>query len=164
MNTIQNKYYFQALDNFPYNMEETIEALNYALSYEKNADCLCLLARVYSEILNDYETAKEYFEEAMSINIHSLNLYPYFIDCLLWNDDYKEAKKLINFALTVKGIDKAVILNKKSLLLEYQKKYKKALNMINNARLHTYNSNFMTYLESREKQIKLKKKSNEKSK
>ena len=52
----QNKYYFQALDNFPYNMQETIEALIYALSYEgQNAESLCLLGRVYAEVLKDYE-------------------------------------------------------------------------------------------------------------
>lgn len=158
MNATQNKYYFQALDNYPFNMGETIEALTYALSYDKNEDCLCLLARIYSEILNDYETAKEYFEEAITVNIQSLNLYPYYIDCLLWNEDYKEAKRLIDFALTIKGIDKAVLLNKKSILFEYQKKYKKALKVIDNARLYTFNNNFMTYLDSREKQIKRKKK------
>lgn len=65
----QNKYYFQALDNFPYNMQETIEALNYALSYDgQNAESLCLLGRVYAEILKDYETAKNYFAEALQEN------------------------------------------------------------------------------------------------
>ncbi len=158
MNTINNKYYFQALDNFPYNMEETIEALNYALSYERNADCLCLMGRVYSEILKDYETAKEYFEEAIQENINSVSLYRYYIDCLLWNEDYEEAEKLINFSLTIKGIDKAVIFNKKSFLFEHLGKYKKALKVIEEARNYTYNDNFMNYLDTRKKLIEKKKK------
>ncbi len=158
MNAIQNKYYFQALDNFPYNLEETIEALNYALSYEKDADCLCLMGRLYSEILNDYETGKEYFEEAIQTNINSVNLYRYYIDCLLRNEDYEEAEKLIDFALTIKGIDKAVIFDKKSFLFEYLGKYKKALKEIENARKYTYNDNFMGYLDNRQKLIRRKRK------
>jgi tetratricopeptide (TPR) repeat protein len=74
-----NKYYFQALDNFPYNLEETMQALNYALSYDDhNAESLCLLGRVYSEMLQDYETAKSYFEEAMQVKLDSVST-PLFI-------------------------------------------------------------------------------------
>lgn len=159
MNTIQNKYYFQALDNFPYNMEDTMEALNYALSYDPNqADCLCLLARVYAEVLNDYTTAKEYFERAMASNLHCISLYPPYIECLLWNEDFQEAEKLIHFALTVKGVDKAAIYNKKSLWYEYQRDYKNALKAIDEARLHTYTQSFMSHLDDRAKLIKQKEK------
>ena len=56
-----NKYYFQALDNFPYNLEETMQALNYALSYDpEDADSLCLMGRIYSEMLSDYENREEW--------------------------------------------------------------------------------------------------------
>lgn len=44
MGVTTDKYIFQALDAYPYNLEETVESLNYALSYDdKNAVALCLM-------------------------------------------------------------------------------------------------------------------------
>jgi uncharacterized protein YfaS (alpha-2-macroglobulin family) len=49
MKTI-DKYLFQALDNYPYSLQETVESLDYALSYdEKNTTALCLYARIEAE-------------------------------------------------------------------------------------------------------------------
>ena len=81
MTLTKNKYYFEALDYFPYNMSECLDALNYALSYEpEDADSLCLMGRVYSEVLKDYETGKRYFEEAMQSNIGNVNTPKYYIE------------------------------------------------------------------------------------
>ena len=47
MGNLANNYLFKALDAYPYDLEETIEALTYALSYdEKNTVALCLMGRV----------------------------------------------------------------------------------------------------------------------
>ena len=101
MKTLANNYIFKALDAFPYDLEECIESLTYALSYdEKNTIALCLMGRIYSEQLKDFETAKLYFTEALTENINAFNVYPHYINVLLWNEDLKEAEKLIDFALT----------------------------------------------------------------
>ena len=153
----QNKYYFQALDNFPYNMQETIEALNYALSYEgQNAESLCLLGRVYAEILKDYETAKDYFAEALQENMDSVSTPIPYIYCLINNDDFSEAEKLIDFALKIKGIDKATIYYQKSVILEKKGELKLALKEIKTAKVFTYNENLMSFLDSRKDFIKKK--------
>lgn len=100
MTLTKSKYYFEALDYFPFNLAECMDALNYALSYEpEDADSLCLMGRIYSEELKDYETAKKYFDEAMQSNIGNINTPKYYIECLLSNEDYREAEKLIEFAL-----------------------------------------------------------------
>ena len=50
-----DKYLFQALDNYPYSLEETTEALDYALSYDaKNTTALCFYARIEAEQLQNY--------------------------------------------------------------------------------------------------------------
>ena len=139
MTLTKNKYYFEALDYFPYNMAECLDALNYALSYEpEDADSLCLMGRVYSEVLKDYETGKKYFEEAMQSNIGNINTPRYYIECLLSNEDYEEAEKLIGYALRMKGIDKSEILNCKSLLMERKGEYKQALEQLKEARKFSY--------------------------
>ena len=54
MNLTKNKYYFEALDFYPYNLPDCLEALNYALSYDsEDADALCLMGRIHSEVLKN---------------------------------------------------------------------------------------------------------------
>ena len=119
MESLKNKYYFEALDNYPYSLPDCLEALNYALSYNPNdADALCLMGRVYSEEIKDYETAKDYFAEALQENMDSVATPIPYIYCLINNDDFQEAEKLIDFALKIKGIDKATIYYQKSVILE----------------------------------------------
>lgn len=157
MTLTKSKYYFEALDYFPFNLSECMDALNYALSYEpEDADSLCLIGRVYSEELKDYETAKKYFDEAMQSNIGNINIPKYYIECLLNNEDYKEAEKLIEFALKIKGIDKAEILNCKSFLLERKNEYKPALEILKEAKQFTYCKTTLEALEEREKFVRAK--------
>lgn len=157
MTLTKNKYYFEALDYFPYNMSECLDALNYALSYEpEDADSLCLMGRVYSEVLRDYETGKKYFEEAMQSNIGNVNTPKYYIECLLNNEDYEEAEKLIEYALKMKGIDKAEIFVCKSLLFERKENYEEALLNIETAKRFNYCKNIAEVLEEREKSIQSK--------
>ena len=67
---IHNMYLFKALDAYPYSLEETMESLNYALSYDpENAEALLLMAKVRAYQLRDYEGAKHYFELAMTQNM-----------------------------------------------------------------------------------------------
>ncbi|HBV13733.1 tetratricopeptide repeat protein [Chryseobacterium carnipullorum] len=157
MTLTKSKYYFEALDNYPYSLPDCLEALNYALSYDpEDADSLCLMGRIYSEMLTDYEKAKTYFEEAMQCNISNLNTPQHYIKCLLDNEDLDEAEKLINYALKIKGIDKARILIQKSLLLEIRLEYKKALEPLKEAKKYGYNQNMIDFLKSREKFVKSK--------
>lgn len=158
-----DKYIFEALDNYPYSLVETIESLDYALSYDnKNTMALCLYGRVQADQLLKYEEAKEYFQQAISININAIEVYSYYINTLVLNEDYTEAAKLIDFALTIKGINKVEILIKKVMLLESQKKFKKALKALKEARLEALNNEYDYLVDETEKRLnkKLDKKSN----
>lgn len=153
MKTI-DKYLFQALDNYPYSLEETIESLDYALSYDdKNTMALCLYGRVQADQLLKYEEAKEYFQRAITINIHALEVYPFYIQTLILNEDYEEAMKLIDFALTIKGINKVEIILKKVMLLESQKNFKKALKSLKEAKQAVLNSDYNYLIEETEKRL-----------
>ncbi|CAM3948188.1 hypothetical protein FLBR109950_10235 [Flavobacterium branchiophilum] len=156
-----DKYLFQAMDNYPYWLEGTIESLDYALSYDENSTmALCLAGRIQAEQLLNYEQAKCYFQKALSINVHALEVYPHFIQTLLWNDDLDEAKKLIAFTLTVKGVSKIDILLKKIQLLELQFKIKKALKIILEIKRLTTNNDYQSTIEDTKKRLKDKLKQN----
>ena len=157
-----DKYIFEALDNYPYSLVETIESLDYALSYDdKNTMALCLYGRVQADQLFKYEEAKEYFQQAISININAIEVYSYYVNTLVLNEDYVEATKLIDFALTIKGINKVEILLKKVMLLESQKKIKQALKALKSVRFETLSNEYDFLIEETEK--RLKKKVNKKS-
>jgi tetratricopeptide (TPR) repeat protein len=154
MKTI-DKYLFQALDNYPYWLEGTIESLDYASSYnDKSTMVLCLYGRIQAEQLWNYEEAKSYFQEALAINIHALEVYPHYLQTLILNEDYDEAQKLIDFALTIKGINKSEIYVKKAILFEAKQEFKDALAAIKNAKLCTLQFAFDSDIPEVEKRIK----------
>ena len=157
MDTIKNKYYLEALDCYPYDLPQCMESLGYALSYDpEDADALCLLGRVYAEILKNYEKAKIYFEESMQSDLTNINTPQYYISCLISNEDLDEAQKLIRYALKIKGIDKAVILYYQSVLFEKEKNFKKALEITKEAKMFSFNQKMTDFLTEREKFIKSK--------
>jgi len=155
MKTLANNYIFKALDAYPYDLEEAIEALTYALAYEeKNTVALCLMGRIHAEKLYNYEKAKEYYAEALAENIHAIGVYAPYINVLLWNEDLKEAEKLIDFALTVKGSDKAVLYTKKANVYEQLQEYKKALSFLKQAKAYTFNNEYMYTIKEEKERIK----------
>lgn len=154
MKTLTNNYIFKALDAFPYDLEECIESLTYALAYdEKNTVALCLMGRIQAEQLKDFECAKFYYAEALAENINALEVYPHYINVLLWNEDYIEAEKLIDFALTIKGIDKPVVYVKQAILFEAKKEYKKALKALTLAKEYCFNNDFLSDINLEKERI-----------
>jgi tetratricopeptide (TPR) repeat protein len=117
---------------------------------------LCLYGQVLSDQLFKYEEAKEYFQQAISININAIEVYTFYIHTLVLNEDYEEAVKLIDFALTIKGINKTEILLKKVMLLESQQEFKKALKEMKEAKLATLNSAYDYGIEETEKRLNKK--------
>ncbi|MBU4538937.1 MAG: hypothetical protein L6264_03680 [Weeksellaceae bacterium] len=157
MNLTKNKYYFEALDNYPYSLPDCLEALNYALSYDpEDADSLCLMGRIYSEMLLDYEKAKLYFEEAMQCDVTNLNTPKYYIKCLLDNEDFQEAEKLINYSLKIKGIDKYSIMYYRALLSEMRGSFTNALHFLKETEKYCFNSQSLESVKERKKFIKSK--------
>lgn len=157
MGTINNNYVFKALDAYPYELEKCIEALNYALSYNENDEmALSLMGRVYTEILNNYEEGIAYYKLVLAENINNLEVQSHYINALLWNENYNEAKEYINYALTVRGSDKAMLYLKKANLYEHTKEYTKALETLKFAHIYTFNNEFIEYLKSEKERIKTK--------
>lgn len=159
-----NNYVLKAIDAYPYELEETVENLNYALSYESNnVYALYLMGCLQYEQFGDYEKAKDYFAEALANKMDFLKVYVPYILVLIWNDDFEEAQKLIHFALTVKGIDKGQIWSFQGLLYEYQGHYKKAIKALKKAKLYGFNDGFISQIDTEINRIENKLKPNKKA-
>lgn len=157
MNLTKSKYYFEALDWFPYNLSECLEALNYALSYDpQDADALCLMGRIYSEELKNFEKAKIYFEEAMLHEITNINTPKYYILCLINNDDLDEAEKLIEYSLQLKGIEKSILIYYRSMISEKRGSFLNALKFLEEAGKFCYDETSFNLIKDRKKFLKSK--------
>lgn len=154
-----DKYLVKALDAYPYNLQEAIESLDYALSGDNNNTAtLCLYGRVYAEQLQDYATAKTYFQDALAADIKAVFVYPYFIQLLIDFDEDDEAQKLIDFALTIKGIDKPLIFSKLIILKEKLGQFKEAKRCIAKLKSIVLNDDYQVFIDKAEARIKAKKK------
>lgn len=152
-----NKYVLKALDAYPYNLEEASESLEYALSYDsEDTTALCLMGRMHGEIFKDFEAAKNYFLEALAINVHAIEIYPHYINVLILNEDFTDAEKFIDFAIGVKGTDKSWLLYRKAGLYEQLKKWKRALKIIKAAKAIANNATMIDWLKNLEERIKTK--------
>lgn len=157
MGTLVNNYIFKALDAYPYELEKCIEALNYALYYNENNEmALSLMGRIYAEILTNYNETIYYYKLVLAENINNLEVQPHYINTLLWNENYEEALEYINFALTVKGSDKAMLYLKKANVFEHTKEYVKALEMLKLAHIYAFNNQFIEYLKTEKDRVKAK--------
>ena len=152
-----NNYVLKAIDAYPYELEETVENLNYALSYESdNAYALYLMGRLQAEQFGDYEKAKQYYAEALANKLDFHKVYSHYILVLIWNEDYKEAQKLIDFAFTVKGLNKGEVYMFQGQLFENLQAYKKAIKALKKAKLFGYNDGFICTVNSEISRIKNK--------
>ncbi len=102
--------------------------------------------------------AKTYFQDALAADIKAVFVYPYFIQLLIDFDEGVEAEKLIDFALTVKGIDKPLIFSKLIVLKEKMAQYKEVKKWIGNLKSVVLNDDYQTFIDKTEARIKAKKK------
>ena len=158
--TIADQYYIKALDNYPFDLPEAIENLNYALSYSnKHSNANCLMGRVYSEQLNNTELAVWYFEQALSQDLVNLDAIRYYAFLLIKLNEFEKANKLIDYGYTIKGANKALLLRYKALIAERNKDYKRAVKILKDAINEAYNKNETDFLKSEKERVKNKMKS-----
>lgn len=132
-----NTYLVKAIDNYPYNLEECMEALEYALAYEQeNPIAHCLMGRLQMEYFMNYAEALFHFEAALAADVRYVETYYPYIRCLITVEAYQKAAKLIDFVLTRKAIDKAKIYELQAMIAERELRFKKALKVLEQAKLH----------------------------
>ena len=158
-NQLADKYYFKAIEVYPYELEESMESLHYALSYnEEHVGALYLMARFYKEQLEDYDKAEEFLQEALSHDPKNIQVGMYYAHLNIYRRRYAKAKKMLNYLATLEDVDKANLYDLAAWSLESQKRYTEALIMLKRARLETFNSRLMNELDESIKRVKLKQK------
>ena len=147
--TMADQYYIKAIDYYPYNLEEAVENLNYALSYDgEHAGANCLMGRLYGDYFKDYEKAEMYFQTALACDPAHAESCEHYGRLLLSLRSFSEARKLLDYASGLSGANLARILQLKALLSENQQEFAEARELLKKAMLQTFEEEFMLSLES----------------
>ena len=156
---LHNTYLFKAIEAYPWELEKAVEALNYALAYDpENVKALHLMAKVHMNNWVIMKLAKSYYEKALASRMDIPDIYPDYIRLLINNDDFEKAQKLIDFAKTVKGIDKAGIALTQGQLYESMTLFEKAEKILKDAKQLALNNDFICYVDDILSRVKKKKK------
>lgn len=149
-----NNYLVKAIEDYPYNLEDAVTSLEYALSQEpENPYALTMMGRVYLEQLLDFNQAIHYFEDVLASDINNIAVYPYLIRAFILNEDFDKARKLIDFAIKIKGIDKPLIYAREVWLHEALGKNKKALESLKEMKKYSCNNLNKGWIDETEQRL-----------
>lgn len=157
---IADQYYLKAkgaMAGYCSDWEEACEAIGYAISYDEyHCPSLCLLGEIQAEYLQNFEAAFESFDKCIASDVNYTEVYPNYIKYLLWANELSRAKQVLAFAKTIKGVSLARLFWCEAYLFEIEKKYKKALKCLANAKKVTYANDFIYFLQDEEHRIQKK--------
>lgn len=146
--TLADQYYLKAIDDYPYNLEESIENLNYALSYDpEHVGALYLMGRLFMEYLDESVKAEEYFQMAISINPTNHKVNCTYAKLLIIFRAYDKAEKLIQFTRDIKGSNPLELLRLEAFLNEHQRLYTHAVDLLEQAKEHAFDNGVIEDIE-----------------
>lgn len=155
--SLADQYYIKALDDYPYNLEEAIENIHYALSYDsEHTGALLLMGSFCMEYLHDYVEAESYFLNAMAVNPNIIKLNVKYAELLMMLGEFEKSEKLLIYCKTIKGCDFGYVLMAEGFLREHQKQYEWAIQTFQQAILNGYNSDFIAEVEKCISRVKTK--------
>ncbi len=153
----QEVLFIQALDNYPYDVEQCIEKLQYVISGDsQHVGAHYLMGRIFEEQMSDYKNAKYHYQMALSIDHTYVPTYSYYIGLLIWMDEYAEAKRVLSIGMKIPGADTAVLTFYKGILFEKVEKFQKAMKHFKQAKKLGLNNSFRSHMDQEIKRIEAK--------
>jgi len=157
--------YIQARDNYPYNVEECIEKLQYVIvADDEHAGAHCLMGQIYEEQLEDFNQAEFYYRMTLYLNKDYVSVYRLYAHMLIKLNRFEEALKIIDLGLKMPGIDEANMLYLKGLMYEKYEMYASAIDYYTEAKKASLNTYYLEAMDSHIKRVKDKKALNKKAK
>ena len=150
--------YIQARDNYPYNVDECIEKLQYVIAADdEHAGAHFLMGQIYEEQLEDFKQAEYYYRMTLYLDKEHLPVYKQFAMMLINRNRLQEALSLIESGLKVNGVNKAYMEFLQGLLYEKFEMYNTAKEFYTKAKLGGFNNQWMSNMDDALKRVKDKK-------
>lgn len=117
--SVADQYYLKATSSYPYDMEETLEQLNYALSCDpEHCQANCLMGRIFMYHLKQYDQAEYYFNQSIQSDMNYPESFKYLAVLNIWTGEYEKALKIMTYAFKIKGMNQCELLSYKALIYE----------------------------------------------
>ncbi|MBD80169.1 MAG: hypothetical protein CL840_14745 [Crocinitomicaceae bacterium] len=155
--SLAEQYYLKALDNYPFELENAMESLEYALSYDSaHAGALHTMGCLYMDVLSDYKTALKYLKSAFTSNPKSLKIGLDLLFCLTNTRHFEEAQKLVTYLHSFNREGVGGIYTAEGLLHEYMHDYSKSIAKYKLAKKESYNNSYNSWLDGELARVKKK--------
>lgn len=157
--------YIQARDNYPYNVDECIEKLQYVIAADdEHAGAHCLMGQIYEEQLEDFKQAEYYYRMTLYLDKDYTAVYVHFAYMLIKLNKLEEALKIIEASYRVPGTDTSVMAYFKGLLYEKYEMYSTAADYYKEAKKVSLHNYFCDAMNDQIKRVKEKRALDKKSK
>jgi tetratricopeptide (TPR) repeat protein len=157
---LNNTYLIKAYSAYPYDLEETVENLNYALSYDPNdARSYMLKGLICLRNFKDYPAAIENFSEAIANDLDLVTAYPHLAEAHRLNGEYVKALETLEFALKLPGTDKSLLYFITARVLENKGNLSLAKAMLKEAKARVQDWELNAKIDEAKSRIKAKLKS-----
>lgn len=157
--------YIQARDNYPYNVEECIEKLQYVIAADsEHVGAHFLMGRIYEEQLEDFKQAEFYYRMTLYLDKDYVPVYSQYALLLLKLNRFDEALKIIAHGEKAPGTDLSTMEYCKGQLYEKYEMFDTAIAHYIAAKKYCLNNYFIETLDSHIKRVKDKKALDKKSK
>lgn len=153
--SIADQYYLKAFGEYPYELGEVCDNLNYALSYDEyHAPSLVLKGRLFMEQMKSYSKAKACFEMALAFEPDYAETYEYYSLLCIWCKDYEKAQKLIDDSYKIVGINIYRMRIRQAKLYEYMGRYEQAYQEMKDLEKISSCYQSLDYFQSEKKRLK----------
>ena len=154
---LSDQYYLKAADNLGYDIETSLEALNYALSYDpEHAPSHCLSGKICGQYLKSYDRAFHHLELAMLYDPYYPDSYCTYAWFLIQNGRFAKADRVLYKAIQVETVDKYSVFVISGLGHELKCNWYLATTAWKRARLLTATCDQINYVDTALKRVKVK--------
>ena len=158
--TLADQYYLKALNLYDYDMDQTVEYLNYALSYDPgHAEANCLMGKFYMDRLQRFDQAEEFLANSLATEPENIATCECFSMLLIKTKRYQEALKLIRYGSSLRGANVSEFLRLEALICELQKDFDQAKLLLQRAVEECFDSEYVDFLNREIRRVESKIKS-----
>jgi tetratricopeptide (TPR) repeat protein len=149
MNSLADQFYLKAVGAYPHSLENVMESLRFALSYDnEHVGANHLMGRLYAEHLGDHDMAESCYKAAMASDPRAENVCLDYATLCVNMREFGKAEKLIDYAMNLKGVDMARIYHLTGMIMEVQGEYDAAIQHYTQAILESYNDECTKFMEA----------------
>lgn len=138
--TVADTYFLKAQDNYGYTVDDVVENINYALSYdEEHAPTWCLKGRLFMDGMKNFKEAKRCFENAIFYDPMYIETYKYYTLLLIWTNDFEKAQIIINKGKRVTGMPLSFTIHRSALIYEFKGNIGEAIRIMKKGQMFSLN-------------------------